>query len=86
MKDAMKTTSYVASSQSDPLQAVTGSEDNFAIKPPAKASQSPSTSWKLRWMHSIVHHELLLNNCVLFSVNVKSGGDDCGIVKLSALW
>ena len=35
--------------------------------------------------HSIVHHKLLLNNCVLFSVDIKTGGDDCGTTQLSAV-
>ena len=35
-------------------------------------------------MHLIAHHELLLNSCVLLSVHVETGGDDCGMVQLSA--
>ena len=67
------------------MHAVMSFDNNFAVEPPAKASQSPSMSQKPRWMHSIVHHKLLLNNCVLFSVDVKTGGDDCTIVQLSAV-
>ena len=58
------------------------SDDSVAVEVPVKPSQSQSTSQKPRQTHSIVHHELLLNNCVLFSVYVKTGGDDCGILQI----
>ena len=61
------------------------SDDSFAVEVPIKPSQSPSTSQKPRWTHSIAHHTLLLNNCVLFSVDVETTNDDCGIIQLSAV-
>ena len=47
-----------------------------------KASQSTSTSQKPRWTHPVAHHKLLLNYCVLFSVDVETGGNDCGMIQL----
>ena len=61
------------------------SDDSVTIEISVKPLQSPSTSWKPRQTHSIAHHKLLLKNCVLFSVDVKTGGDDCGIIQLSAV-
>ena len=58
------------------------SDDSVAVEVPVKPSQSPWTSQKPRQTHSIVHHELLLTNCVLLSVDVKTGGDDCGILQI----
>ena len=69
----------------DSTHAVMHSDDSFAVEVPVKPSQSPSTSWKTRWTHSIAHHKLLLNNCVLFSVDVKTANNDCGIIQLSAV-
>ena len=61
------------------------SDDSVAVKVHVKPWQSPSPSQKPRWTHSIAHHELLLNNCVLFSVDVETANDDCGIIQLSAV-
>ena len=59
------------------------SDDSVAVEVPVKPSQSPSTSYKKpRRTPSIVHHNLLLNNCVLLSVDVKTGGDGGGILQI----
>ena len=58
------------------------SDDSVAVEVPVKPLQSLFTSQNPRWMHSIVHHELLLNNCVLFPVDVQTGGDYCGILLI----
>ena len=78
MEDTMTTTAHLSTSQFNPTHAVMYSDDIVAV-------ESPSTSQNPRQTHSIVHHELLLNNNVLFSVEVKTGGDDCGIIQLSAV-
>ena len=60
------------------------SDDSVAVEVPVKPSPSPSTSQKPRQTHSIAHLKLLLRNYVLFSVDVETEGDGCGIIQLSA--
>ena len=64
----MTTTAHSSTPQFDLMHAVKYFDDRFAVKPPVNALQSPSTSQTPRQIHSIVHHELLLNNCVLFQL------------------
>ena len=44
MEDAMTTTAHLSISQFDPMHPVMHFDDRFAVEPPVKASQSPSTS------------------------------------------
>ena len=57
LEDAMASTAHSSSSQFDPTHAVMQFDDSTAAEVPVKPLQSPSTSQKPRWTHSIAVDE-----------------------------
>lgn len=47
--------------------------------------QTKATGQGTRRSTSLLHDDLLAGNCVFFSIDLETGGENCGIVQLSAV-